>query len=113
MIDKNFKKIFQNIAREYDQNFQNYGDNPKSTGQRNTYTQERRLSVLMEVGNLERAKILDFGCGTGLLGEQIRKHIKFKILIGIDISKGMLEKSKSKKIYDTLYCFNLWIILIS
>ena len=56
MTDKNFKKIFKKIAKEYDQNFQNYGDSPKSTGQRNTNTQEKRLSVLMEVGNLKKLK---------------------------------------------------------
>ena len=44
--------------------------------------------------------ILDLGCGTGLSGERF-KHIAKK-LIGLDISKEMVEIAKKKNIYDEL-----------
>lgn len=45
--------------------------------------------------------VLDLGCGTGLVGERLRVHCAW--LDGIDLSDGMLEKARAKKIYDGLY----------
>lgn len=44
--------------------------------------------------------ILDIGCGTGLVGEQVH-HLAGR-LDGVDISPAMLEKARAKKIYDRL-----------
>ncbi|MGL1931874.1 MAG: tetratricopeptide repeat protein [Desulfotalea sp.] len=44
---------------------------------------------------------LDLGCGTGLIGEEL-KDLTQKIT-GIDISPKMVEKAKEKHIYDNLY----------
>ena len=44
--------------------------------------------------------VIDLGCGTGLLGEQIEKHCEN--LEGIDISGKMLEKAQDKNIYRKL-----------
>ena len=44
--------------------------------------------------------VLDLGCGTGLVGQEIKTYSKK--LIGIDLSKGMLEKAKLKNVYDEL-----------
>ena len=45
-------------------------------------------------------KILDLGCGTGLLGPEIKKHCSK--LTGIDLSKKMLKVAKQKNVYDNL-----------
>lgn len=45
--------------------------------------------------------VLDLGCGTGLIGERLRRHCAW--LDGVDLSEGMLEKAKAKKIYDGLF----------
>ena len=50
-------------------------------------------------------KILDLGCGTGLCGENLKSLAKQ--LIGIDLSKNMLEIAKSKNIYDELLLGNI------
>lgn len=52
--------------------------------------------------HLEHARpdILDIGCGTGLVGGQIRR-LAGK-LDGIDFSRAMLEKAQDKKHYDRL-----------
>ena len=44
--------------------------------------------------------IVDLGCGTGLLGEQIKTPHNY--LIGVDISAQMLCQAKAKNIYDKL-----------
>ncbi|HWX89747.1 MAG TPA: methyltransferase domain-containing protein, partial [Rhizomicrobium sp.] len=44
--------------------------------------------------------ILDIGCGTGLVGAQVRPLAAR--LDGVDISLAMLEKARDKKIYDRL-----------
>jgi predicted TPR repeat methyltransferase len=43
---------------------------------------------------------IDLGCGTGLLGPEIRAHVDR--LEGYDLSKGMLVKAAEKHVYDHL-----------
>jgi predicted TPR repeat methyltransferase len=44
--------------------------------------------------------ILDMGCGTGLVGAQIRPLARQ--LEGVDVSPAMLEKARAKNVYDRL-----------
>lgn len=44
--------------------------------------------------------VLDMGCGTGLLGKEIKQYCNY--LEGVDISKSMLEEALSKKAYNKL-----------
>lgn len=44
--------------------------------------------------------VLDIGCGTGLIGALVRGQAA--VLDGIDLSAAMLEKAKTKKLYDHL-----------
>ncbi|MGV3651375.1 MAG: class I SAM-dependent DNA methyltransferase [Devosia sp.] len=46
------------------------------------------------------AKALDLGCGTGLMGEHLRRRVSH--LVGIDLSAGMLAEARLKGIYDEL-----------
>ncbi len=52
------------------------------------------------------AMILDVGCGTGVVGEELQK-IKYSNIEGIDISKKMLSSAKEKEIYNRLHCGDL------
>jgi predicted TPR repeat methyltransferase len=45
--------------------------------------------------------ILDAGAGTGILGETL-KLLGYESLVGIDLSRGMLEKARQKGVYKTL-----------
>lgn len=45
-------------------------------------------------------RILDLGCGTGLCGELVKPIAK--LLIGVDLSSGMLQIAHRKNIYDEL-----------
>jgi len=46
------------------------------------------------------SKVIDLGCGTGLSGQAF--HDIADYLVGIDISKKMLDQARRKEIYDTL-----------
>ena len=60
-------------------------------------TSELLLSYLRNT----RAKILDAGCGTGLVGEILNNN-EFKNLIGVDFSQEMLNIAKQKNVYQSL-----------
>jgi predicted TPR repeat methyltransferase len=46
------------------------------------------------------ARALDLGCGTGLMGQQLRAKVRF--LEGIDVSAAMIAETARKGIYDSL-----------
>ncbi|GGD09311.1 class I SAM-dependent DNA methyltransferase [Aureimonas glaciei] len=63
---------------------------------------EQLFAALQTVAGPGRrfARALDLGCGTGLMGEQLRPVAD--VLNGVDLSPGMLHKARRKKIYDSL-----------
>lgn len=52
-------------------------------------------------GMTKNAKILDFACGTGLVGQCLKQH-GFSNIIGLDVSQNMLDIAKQKKAYVAL-----------
>ena len=50
--------------------------------------------------NSSLGSVLDMGCGTGLMGLELKKKCKF--LEGIDISKSMVEEARAKQVYNKL-----------
>ena len=61
------------------------------------------LARHLQQRNLE---IIDFGCGTGLVGAALREQ-GFVNVDGVDISTGMLEQARSKQVYRNLLCADL------
>ena len=55
----------------------------------------------------DQSPVLDIGCGTGLVGVSLRKEGWSSELTGVDISQGMLEVAKRKKVYQKLICADL------
>lgn len=51
--------------------------------------------------------VIDLGCGTGLLGQELTKNFVINNLIGVDLSPNMLEISKVKNIYQGLHNMDL------
>ena len=41
---------------------------------------------------VETASVFDMGCGTGLVGQYLKER-GFKTVVGVDASKGMLDKA--------------------
>jgi predicted TPR repeat methyltransferase len=50
----------------------------------------------------EQQVVLDMGCGTGLVGQYLKER-GFKTVVGVDASHGMIEKAKSKEVYNELH----------
>jgi predicted TPR repeat methyltransferase len=46
------------------------------------------------------ARVLDLGCGTGLMGEAIRRSADE--LVGVDLSPAMIAAAERKRVYDRL-----------
>jgi predicted TPR repeat methyltransferase len=58
-----------------------------------------------------RLRILDLGCGTGLVGEVFRDLARGGRLDGIDLSPRMIEAARSRAIYDDLILGDLEVFL--
>jgi len=57
-------------------------------------------ALLRHLKNTE-AKILDAGCGTGLVGD-ILYNKEYKNIVGVDFSKEMLNRAFKKNVYESL-----------
>lgn len=51
--------------------------------------------------NAEASSVLDMGCGTGLVGQYLKER-GFKNIVGVDASRGMLDKAQEKGSYTEL-----------
>lgn len=97
-------KTTNSAPREYIENlFNNYAINfDHSLIDKLDYKAPKRIAEIIvdKNPNIKLGSVLDMGCGTGLLGEEIRKYCSN--LEGIDLSKAMLEKARAKNKYDKL-----------
>ena len=59
-----------------------------------------KKTILNHTSNNSLGKVLDLGCGTGLMGQKIIDYCEY--LEGVDISDLMLKKAKTRKIYNKL-----------
>ena len=59
------------------------------------------VAALLLAGRTRFGRVLDLGCGTGLMGQAIRPHAGW--LDGYDISARMLEQARAKGVYDGLH----------
>lgn len=98
MKHANFKQ--ENIVDHYNETCDNYEQIYLRAGWNDPLKcAELANDVLVE--NREEANIMDMGCGTGLVGKYL-SDFGFKHITGIDASAGMLEKARSKNVYDNL-----------
>jgi len=52
-----------------------------------------------------KLRVLDLGCGTGLMGSRLRPQAVQ--LIGVDLAQGMLNQAQALACYDQLECCNV------
>ncbi len=65
-----------------------------SKGYDELYGEEQRRKYFTGLKMLKPSeRVLDVGCGTGLLID----HISFTYYLGVDISRGMIEKAKRRR----------------
>lgn len=61
-------------------------------------------------GKMKFIRMLDIGCGTGLVGTLFKNNVQQ--LIGIDLSKKMLAEAKKKNVYDELVSGDIFNYLL-
>ena len=83
--------IYANWAASYDDDLAEAG-----------YETPHRIAAALAKLTTPDARILDFGCGTGLSGQALQLA-GFTNLDGIDISAPMLDKAQSRNIYSRLW----------
>lgn len=66
-------------------------------------------AVIEQMPGRSGLSVLDAGCGTGLCAPFLRPVAKS--LAGVDLSGGMLEKARARKIYDALHETELGVFL--
>eukprot|EP00746_Dinoflagellata_sp_MGD_P007483 gnl/MRDRNA2_/MRDRNA2_114820_c0_seq1.p1 gnl/MRDRNA2_/MRDRNA2_114820_c0~~gnl/MRDRNA2_/MRDRNA2_114820_c0_seq1.p1 ORF type:complete len:514 (+),score=104.44 gnl/MRDRNA2_/MRDRNA2_114820_c0_seq1:71-1612(+) len=69
--------------------------------------QQQLAAVLRNSGISSVGRVVDLGCGTGLMGPLVKELGTVESLEGIDLSARMLEKAKDKGVYDVLRRCNL------
>jgi len=52
--------------------------------------------------NAEHVKVIDFGCGTGLVGHYLAER-GFKYVEGVDACPGMIEQASKKNVYAAIH----------
>ena len=90
------REYVETLFNDYAINFENYLVNKLEYKTPNLITE----LIVAKNPNIQLGSVLDLGCGTGLIGDEIRKYCSN--LEGIDLSKSMLEKASAKNIYDKL-----------
>ena len=84
--DNRLTEVYRDWAKKYDY------DNDHVLG---TVSQPKSVNLLSTRLKDKTAKIIDVGCGTGLVGEKLRAK-DFIYFDGLDISKDMLSIAKSR-----------------
>ena len=84
--DNRLTKVYRDWAKKYDY------DNDHVLG---TVSQPKSVNLLSTRLKDKTAKIIDVGCGTGLVGEKLKAK-DFIYFDGLDISKDMLSIAKSR-----------------
>jgi predicted TPR repeat methyltransferase len=62
-----------------------------------------------EFGTVNR--VLDIGCGTGLMGVELMKQFGCREIVGVDLSPRMLELARARGCYTDLRCIEATLAL--
>ena len=86
------KQHYKSWANDYDQDLIDWGY---------AYPSQLKKIMSQDIKLKKSSKILDAGCGTGLVAE-VLGDMNFKNIVGLDYSLDMLKIAKDKKIYSRL-----------
>ncbi len=92
---KYVKQIFDDFAEDFDEKL----------SELNYKAPEYIAEIWKKYNKKPVSKILDAGCGTGLLSQHITNYCDQ--LYGVDLSSEMLELAKTRELYTDLFCEDL------
>ena len=100
-LNPNINKV--DVYNKWAESYDTYVESLDYNGPKNIVSYFQKLLKTNSVNNKQELKILDFGCGTGKVGEEIKKNINIPYFLeGIDISENMLELAKRKNVYNKI-----------
>jgi SAM-dependent methyltransferase len=94
--DRGFAAEIERVADSYRAALAAHGDEPAAVQWSDRDSQERRMQVLTEIGDLSGSKVLDFGCGTGHLLTYLGRSGFTGEYVGLDLIDEMVEVARSK-----------------
>ena len=103
------KKSLIELKRIYENDLKNFGPNNKGVGWKNKKDATLRYDIMSNLILKEKKKhsVIDLGCGLS----DFYKHIKSKKFktnyIGIDLSKNMIDISKTRYPKNNYYCLDI------
>lgn len=97
MKKKDIEEKHLNIKKHYDYRSKEY-DYYRTKGYFDFVNKEEVKIVNYYIKNFKKCKILEIGCGTGILMSKIKKNYKDINIKGVDISEDMLKKAREKKL---------------
>ena len=97
--DDYVRRTFDHFADAFDDNLRDLG-----------YRAPQLVAEAVErhegaAGEAVKLDVLDAGAGTGLCGPLLRDRAG--TLVGVDLSSGMLEKARARRVYDELVVMEL------
>jgi ubiquinone/menaquinone biosynthesis C-methylase UbiE len=108
-MNDDFKK-FQPLGETWEERAKKYGLRPvldptDLIGAKNEYIDTlHKIALSKYLSSCKNERILDFGCGIGRLTSFLRKT--GAKVIGVDITKEMIEKAKKKYPEETFICYD-------
>jgi len=91
--DKDKESVYDNWAKDYETDL---------VEDLNYVAHVEAAKVFADLISAKDCRILDVACGTGLVGEELKK-LGYKNVDGTDFSNEMLKLSRSRKVYDKLF----------
>jgi predicted TPR repeat methyltransferase len=110
-LHKESLKSINDKVKVYDQWADTYEDYVKELNYEGPNNLAKEVIDFYADCEKDHLKILDFGCGTGLVGLELAKVFSGKFsftLDGIDISERMIQHSREKNIYTRIWCLDLY-----
>ena len=96
----------ENISEHYDELSSHYEEIYLRAGWHDPLKCAELTKVCIGDENVANVQVFDMGCGTGLVGQYLKER-GFKTIVGVDASKGMLDKAETKNVYTELKEFFL------
>ncbi len=78
------RRAFDRQAADYD------------TGRYGSHARKLYPLLLAQLGEIPHGWVLDLGCGTGALLEQVLERYPGSVCTGLDLSQGMLERAEAR-----------------
>lgn len=96
-MSKSMREELEAIERHYSELVKQHGDAPASAQWSSRESQERRMQVLADIGDLRQAKVLDLGCGTAHLLHFLRTQRAFAgEYVGWDLAEPALALARAR-----------------